>query len=456
MKIVIVGGGRVGFVIADQLTKEGHDIVLVDNNKEVVQELSDSLDIMVMYGNGAALNVQREADVEHSDLLIAATPSDEVNMVCCMLARKLGCQNTICRVRNPEYSEQAYLMSKEMGLSMIINPEWIAAREIFRLMQIPGFLKRDSFAKGRVEIVELVIKEGSPFDGASLMELPRRLKLRILVCAIERDGDALIPDGNFRLQVGDKIYVSAATAELAKLMETIGKREKKTKDAMIIGGGRTAYYLADMLLKTGTRVKIIEKRREICTSLAEQLPKATVVHGDGSSQSLLEAENIELMDTVVTMTDIDEQNLILSLFADHIGVRQVITKVDSTEHNALLRDKGIDCVINPKPICAQAIIHYVRCMQNIDGSSVQTVHYLVDGKVEALEFRVKDTAAKYLKKPLRDLRLKDGLLIACINRMGEIIIPSGNDSIENGDTVIVVSKANRYVVDLRDIFVREG
>ena len=455
MKIVVVGGGRVGFVIADQLTKEGHDIVLVDNDREVVQQLSDSLDIMVMYGNGATLAVQREADVEHSDLLIAATSSDELNMVCCMLARKLGCPNTICRVRNPEYSEQAYLMSKEMGLSMIINPEWTAARAIFRLMQIPGFLKRDSFAKGRVEIVELVIKAGSPFEGATLMELPKRLKLRILVCAIERDGDALIPTGNFQLQVGDKIYVSAATAELAKLMETIGKRERKTKNAMIIGGGRTAYYLADMLLKTGTRVKIIEKRKETCLSLAEQLPKATIVHGDGSSQALLKAENIELMDTVVTMTDIDEQNLILSLFADHIGVRQVITKVDSTEHNELFRDKGVDCVVSPKPICAQAIIHYVRCMQNIDGSAVQTVHYLVDGKVEALEFRVKDTA-KYLKKPLRDLKLKDGLLIACINRMGEIIIPSGNDTIEVGDTVIVVGKANRYIVDLNDVFVRES
>lgn len=455
MRIVIMGGGRVGFVIADQLTKEGHDIVLVDNDKEVVQQLSDSLDIMVMCGNGAALDVQRAADVAHSDLLIAVTPSDELNMVCCVLAKKLGCPNTICRVRNPEYSEQAYLMSQEMGLSMIINPEWMAAREMFRLMQIPGFLKRDSFAKGRVEIVELIIKEGSPFAGATLMELPKRLNLRILVCAIERDGEALIPSGNVRLQIDDKIYVSAATAELAKLMETIGQRERKTKNAMLIGGGRTARYLAEMLIKTGTRVKIIEKQRDVCLALAEQLPKATVVHGNGASQALLRAENIELMDTVVTMTDIDEQNLILSLFADHVGVRQIITKVDSTEHNELLHGKGFDCVLNPKPICAQAIIHYVRCMQNTDGSTVQTVHYLVDGKVEALEFRVVEEAA-YLHKPLRELKLKEGLLIACINRLGETLIPSGNDTIEIDDTVVVVSKANHHIANLRDMFVREN
>jgi trk system potassium uptake protein TrkA len=454
MKIVIVGGGKVGFSLADQLTREGHDVTLIDNDRRVVNWVTDTLDMMAMYGNGAELSVQRAADVEHADLLIAATPQDELNMICCIIARKLGCQNTIARVRDVEYMEQMYFLREELGLSMTINPELTAAREIFRLMQLPGFLRRDSFAKGRVEIVELDLPKNSPLDGVQLMELPKKLKMNILVCAIERDGEVYIPAGSFRLHGGDKIYVTAPATVLVELIRSLGMRTHKTKSVLIIGGSRIAQYLTPMLLKTGTRVKIIESNPERSMFLAEILPEATIIQNDGSNQAVLLSENIEQMDTVVTLTNMDEENLIISMYANHIGVPQVITKINRTEYNEVFRNKGIDCVISPKLLCAQGIVRYVRAMQNTDGSSVLTMHRLVDGRVEALEFNVTESTL-HLGETLRDITLKPNLLIACINRMGRIIIPGGSDYMAAGDTVVVVTSSDRVILDLNDIFAAE-
>jgi trk system potassium uptake protein TrkA len=451
MKIVVVGGGKVGFSIASQVAREGHDVTLVDNNRETVTQHTEALDIMVMLGNGASLAVQREAKVGSSDLLIAATRQDELNMMCCVLARKLGCPNTIARVRNPEYTEQLYLLREELGLSMTVNPEWTAAREIFRLLQYPGFLKRDSFAKGRVEIVAIAVKDGSPLRGARLMDIPRLLKLKVLVCAVQRGPDVHIPDGSFSLESGDEIYVTAPAAELVKLMQGVGLKKRETRNVLIVGGSSTARYLTEMLLKTGVRVKLIEKNQSRSLALAEALPDATVICADGSMQSVLRSENIGQMDSVVTLTDMDEENIIISMYANHVGVSQVITKINRTEYIDLLQHRGIDCVISPKQLCAIEITRYVRAMQNTSGDSVLTMHPLVDGRVEALEFEVTGSA-RHLGRSLAEIRLKPNILFACINRRGRIIIPGGGDTLEVGDTVVVVTAANRVVLELNDIF----
>ncbi len=451
MKIVIVGDGKVGYNLTKQLSKEGHDIVVIDSNKDVLQESVETLDVMVVHGNGASLKVQKQANVANCDLLIAATSADELNMLCCIVARKLGDAHTIARVRNPEYAEQLIFLKEELGLSLTINPELAAARETFKLLQFPSFLRRDSFAKGKVEIVELIFREGGLLDGQKLSELYKIAKVNVLVCAVEREGKAYIPDGNFCLQKKDKIYVTAPSHELTSLIKHLGLVTHKVRDVMIIGGSRIAYYLAMSLLGAGVAVKIIEQRRERCLELAEMLPKATIIHGAGANQEVLLEEGIRETDAVVTLTDMDEENLIVSMYANHLGVPKVVTKINRTEYTEVFRDKGIDCVISPKQITANDIVRYVRAMQNTSGGSVLTLHRLVDDMVEALEFRANATT-RHLGETLAQIQLKKGILIACITRYGKVIIPRGNDTIELNDTVVVVTTSDRLYKDLNDIF----
>lgn len=454
MKIVIIGGGKVGSTIAEQLTKEGHDIVVVDSDRRVLEAISDTLDVMAICGSGSSVAVLREAGAGESDLLIACTAQDELNLICCMFAKKLGCQNTIARVRSPEYYEQVYLIKDELGLSMIINPELTAAQEIFRLMEIPGVLKRDTFAEGRIEIVELVPKPGDVFDGTQLYELPKKLRCRALVCAVARGDEVYIPDGSMRLAAGDRVYICAPATGIVKLLHSAGEYKKRVRSVMLIGGSRVAEYLSVMLLKIGTRIKIIESDGKRARRLAELLPEAGIICADASSEGALKSEGVERMDSVVTMTGIDEENLILSLYISRLGVPQVITEVNHTEFGGMLMDRGVDRVVSPKKLCANAIIRYVRAMQNTDGSSVAAMHHLVDGKVDALEFYV-TPATRNLGKTLKELRLKPNILLACINRKGRIIVPGGNDALESGDTVVVVTTSERVVLDLNDIFATE-
>lgn len=451
MKIIVVGGGKVGFAIAAESTREGHDVTIIDNDRETVDRLSAALDAMVLYGNGAALAVQKDAGVEDSDLLIAATAQDELNMICCILARKLGCPNTIARVRNQEYHEELYLLRKELALSMTINPDGASAREIFRLLQFPGFLKRESFDKSRVEIVALALKPDNLLCGKTLAELPRLLHQKVLVCAVQRQGEAFIPSGGFTLQAGDEIYVTAPVTELARLLENLGLRTRRARDVMIIGGSRCAAVLAVMLAKAGGNVKIIEKDLERSHQLAERLPNVTVLCADGSSQQVLRSENISKMDAVVTLTDMDEENIIISMYANSVGVPQAITKINRTEYNAVFQSCGIECMVSPKDLCAQEVIRYVRAMQNTNAESVLSVHYLVGGKVEALEFEVGENTP-HLGQKLSEIQLKPNILLACISRKGQPIFPSGGDWLQKGDTVVVVTGANRVIVELRDIF----
>lgn len=451
MKIVIVGAGKIGYSLAEELANENHDITVVDIEKEKVKLLSDTLDVMTLCGNGAAISVQREANVDESDLLIAVTAQDELNMLACIVARKLGCKNTIARVRNLEYTEQLYVLKSELGLSMTINPELLAAKEIYRLLQIPAFIKRDTFAEGKAEIVELFIADGSPLDGLQLADLRRKIRVHVLICAVLREEKVFIPDGSFVLRKGDKIYVTAPASSLVELTHELKLRSKKSKNVLIVGGGRIAEYLAPMLIKTGTSIKLIEMKRSRCEYLAEKYPEVNVICSDGSSQAVLRTHNIRQMDAVLPLTNMDEENIIIGMFARNMGVPQLLTKINRLEYGEILGDRGADSLISPKSLSTYAIIRYVRAMENTGGSAVLTIHRIADGGAEALEFAVTDVT-EHLHERLVDIRLKPGILIVCINHMGRIIIPGGRDTLSAGDTVVIVTTAGREILDLNDIF----
>ena len=454
MRIVIIGGGKVGFAIASQLTEEGHRITVIERERKIVDNISDTLDCMALCGSGAAVSVMREAGVDKSDLTIACTTEDELNMLCCVFASKIGCPNTIARVRTPAYAEQLYLLKDELGLSTTINPEMASAREMFRLLEIPGVLKRDSFARGRVEIVEVISKPGDALDGTRLMDLGRKLGCRAFVGAVQRGEETVIPGGGFTLRAGDKVYICAPATELVHILRSIGEYKKKARNILIIGGGRVAEYLIQMLLKAEAKVKLIEPDQEKATHFAERFPEAEVVCADGSSEAVLQEEGIERMDAVVLLSPKDEENLILSLYMTSLGVPQVITKADNAELGKLLTD-GNNRLISPKQLCADTIVRYVRAMQNTDGSSMVMLHHLAGGKVDAMEFNVTDQS-RNLGKTLMEIRLKPNILIACINRRGKVIIPGGSDTLEEGDTVIIITGSNRVILDLNDIFADEA
>lgn len=453
MKIVIVGDGKVGFALTVQLSKEGHDVVVIDSNKLVLQEAQQSLDVNVVHGNGATLKVQKLANVGDSELLIAATSADETNLLCCIMARKLGCKHTIARVRNPEYYYQLFDLKDELGLSMMINPEHTTANEIYRLLQFPSFLKRDSFAKGRIEIVELEVREGSVLSGAKLYQMYQRVNVKVLVCAVEREGKVYIPDGNFLLAPGDRLSITASSSDLTKLIRNLRLTQRKVRDAIIVGGSRISFYLAEKLLANGVSVKLIESNEEKCRELADMLPKATVVCADGSDRSVLDSEGVAQTDAVVTLTDFDEVNLIISMYANFLNTYKVITKINRTEFTEVLNGKGIDCVISPKDLCCNDIVRYVRAMSNRKSTSgtMLALHRIVGDRVEALEFRASKDMPQIGKK-LSQLRLRPNTLIASLNRGGQIIIPQGSDSIERGDTVVVVALSDQAINNLSDIF----
>ncbi len=455
MKIVIVGDGKVGYTLTKQLSQEGHDVVVIDSNRRVLLESQEVLDVAVVSGNGVSVEVQREAGVESADLLIAATSGDETNLLCCIVAKKLGCHRTIARVRNPEYDQQIRFLKDELGLSMVINPEKAAALEIFRLLQFPAFLKRDSFAKGSVELVELKLKENNPLAGKRLSQFRTIANVNALVCAVEREGEITIPKGDFTLMAGDKITIAADAADLVRLIKNLGVYAPKAQRVIIIGGSRTAKYLAQLLIKSKAKPTIIEKEMERCMELSQSLPDATVIHGNGTEQQLLISEGIRTVDAVVTLTGMDEENLIISMFANYLGVPKSVTKISRTEYNEVYASTGIESIVSPKLLTANEIVRYVRAMENTTGGSVVTLYRIVDGKAEALEFSVKGDNS-FVGVPLHRLEVRHDVLIACIIRARKVIIPSGSDVMQKGDTVIIVTTADHSIGDLKDIFGEEA
>lgn len=451
MKIIIAGDGKMGSTLTRQLSAEGYDVTLIDANPKVLESSEERYDVMVVQGNCASMDVLQQAGVKEADLLIAAAGADEVNLLCCMTAHGLNSKlHTIARVRNPEYSEQIYRMRDMFALSLTVNPERQAAVEIERLLRYPGFLKRDTFAKGRVEIVELRLDEDSKLCNVALNDMNNIVKCKILVCAVLRNGRAEAPDGNFVLREGDRIFVTAPTETLAILLKNLGIITHKVKRVILCGGSRMSYYLANRLENSGINVQIIERDREKCDHLAAILPEACIIHGDVSNQFLLESEGISDCDALVTLTGLDELNMIVSLYGKNCGVPQVITKLGRMDNANILGNVAFGSVVSPKELCCNTIVRYVRAMKNQTGAAL-TVHSIADGQAEAMEFRV-DGTTQYCGQPLKKVKLKKGVLVVCIIKGSRHEIPNGDSFFEAGDFVIIVTGSDRGIYQLNDIF----
>lgn len=451
MHIVIVGNGKVGFTLAEQLVNEDHDITLIDRDAEALRDAEEQLDIFCLTGNGAAFPVQMEANVPEADLMIAATSADEINILCCLLARKLGAQHTIARVRNPEYDRQLYMMKEELGLSMSINPERAAAVEISRLISFPSASSASSFVRGKANLIELKVEEGSILCGNTLSAIRSKFPCNILICAVERDDKVFIPGGNFIIEAGDSIHISGSHERITEFLNATGLAGRKIMLALIVGGGAISYYVAKMLLDIGIDVRIIERDKDRCNELAALLPDALIIHGDGTDRYLLSSEGIGEADAFIALTDIDEENLIVSMYAKKCGVPKVISKLNRLNFADVVKDMGIDSVISPKYITAQQIIQYVRAMQNTNGTEVKALYRIANNKAEVVEFLANSHTAN-LNTAFKDCRLVANTLIAALVRDGQVIIPHGNDCIMNDDGVIVVRTAGEPLYDLNDIF----
>ncbi len=451
MKIIIAGDGKVGFALTRQLSAEGYDITLIDSNTMVLEDTVNRYDVMSVGGNCASIDVLQEAGVKTADLLIATTAADEINLLCCLTAHKLNPRlHAIARIRNPEYSKHIYSMTDAFALSLSVNPEKLAAIEIEQLLKYPGFLQRDTFAKGRASIVELQIGKDNPACGNALNRLNQFLNCKVLVCAVIRNGEAVTPGGNFVLQEGDRIFVTAPTDNLVHMLKSFGIFTRRVRSVLICGGSRICYYLAQQLLKSGIRVTIIEKDAERCDRLATMLPKASIVKGDASSQTLLESENITKYDALVAMTGLDEVNLIISLFASTCKVPQVITKLGHSESLQIAKKLPVGSIVNPQELCSDTIVRYVRALKNKSGAAV-AVHTIADEQAEAEEFHIDETS-RYCNVPLKDIPLKKNVLIVCINHGIQTEIPDGNSVFVQGDTVIVVTGTRNLVKAFNDIF----
>ena len=451
MKIIIAGGGKVGQTLLRQLTAEGHDITLIDHSNRVLSSTVERHDLMAVAGNCASSEVLRSAGVEQADLLIAVTGADEVNLLCSMTAHGINPGvHTIARIRNPEYSEQVLNMPQVFPLSLTVNPEKRAAQEILRLLKYPGFLRRDTFAKGRTEIVELRIEEDSKLRDVKLMDLASVVRCRVLVCAVLRDGHAMAPRGNFVLQEGDRIFVTAPTAELTLLLNNLGILTRRVRRVLLCGGGRISLYLARLLAKEKIRVCIVEQNHDRCTALAGLLPDASVVCGDCSDHDTLMDQGITQCDALVALTGNDETNMILSLYADSMNVPQIITKLSRSENNTIADSLSIGSVIYPKEHCSNDIVRYVRAMGKHQGAAV-SVHTIADGQAEAIEFLV-DESTKNCGIPLKQLKLRPNVLIASITRGTYSQIPGGDSTFHVGDTVVVVTSGRGIINTLNDIF----
>ena len=451
MDIIIAGDGKVGSSLARQLSAEGHNVTLIDSDLQVLNTSMERYDLMGVHGNCASKAVLLQAGVKEAELLIAATSADEINLLCCTTAHGLNPKlHTIARIRNPEYTDQIHEMRDIFALSLSVNPERQAAQEIERLLKYPGFLRRDSFAKGRAEIVELRIDSKSKLKDVSLIEMNGIIKCRVLVCAVLRDGNAIAPKGNFILREGDRIFVTAPTNNLATLLKNLGIVTRRVRNVILCGGGRVSYYLASLLEKDGISVQIIENDRERCTELATLLPNTTVIHGDGTDQDLLSSQGLNRCDALVTLTGLDELNMIMSLYGIKQNVPLVITKLSHLGNRGIIDSLSLGSVICPKDLCCNTIVRYVRAMQKQTGAAL-SLRTIADGQAEAIEFLV-DKHTQNCDIPLKQLKLKPDVLVAMINRGAYTEIPSGDSRFHVGDSVVVVTSKQGSLQDFNDIF----
>lgn len=449
MQIIIVGCGNVGYTLVEQLSKEGHDVTVIDSENDALRNIVNNFDVMGIVGNGASYMIQLEAGMEQADLMIAVTDSDELNLLCCLIAKKTGNCQTIARVRNPVYSREIEFIKEGMGLSMVINPEYAAAMEMSRILKFPGAMEVDTFAKGKIELVRFKLEEGSILCNLPLHQVASKVKCNVLIGIIEREAGVYIPGGDFILRAKDEISIISSPQNAILFFKKLGLPTTKAKSTMLIGGDETAYYLAHELLSMGIEVKIIEKDKKRCLEMSELLPDALIIHGDVSNRELLLEEGLESTESFVAMTGVDEENIILTLFAKSVTKAKVITKVQRIAFDEIIEGLDMGSVVYPRYITAEYIIKYVRAMNNSLGSNIETLYRLNDNRVEAMEFRIKE-GSKVIGEPLSKLNLKPDILIGFIQHKGNNIIPKGNDEIRAGDLVVVITTI-AGLLDIDDI-----
>lgn len=450
MRILIIGCGKVGAALAEQLDHEGHDIVVIDNKVSAIHNVIDTLDVMGVVGNGASYHVLQEAGISTTDIVIAVTNSDELNMLCCLIAKRASRCHTIARVRNPQYNEEIDFIKEDLGISMTINPELESAMEMARLIRLPSAIKIETFAKGKVELLKCQIPANSILNNMQIKNISVATHCKVLVCAIERGSDIFIPSGDFVLQSFDKISIISLPKSTPEFFSKIGLPPSHIKDIMIVGGGMIASYIGKRFQGTDVMVRIIEQSKERCEELSTQLPDSLIIHANGSDNNVLIEEGIDTTDAFASLTNLDEENILLSLYAQKRCKAKIFTKITRLTFDDIIRDMNLGVILNPKLLTADRIIQYVRAKQNSLGSNVETLYKLVGDKVEAMEFRVKNNDS-FVGIPLERLNTKENTLVACINRSGKIIIPDGKATIQVGDTVIIVTTFFG-LDDLREVF----
>ena len=451
MDIIVAGCGKIGTALVQTLEKEGHNLTVIDTSAEVITEMTNIYDVMGVCGSATDCETLREAGVENARLFISVTASDELNMLSCYIAKRMGAHHTVARIRNPEYNDRSLgFLRGQLNISMAINPELLLAQELYNLLRLPSAFKVEYFARRTLEMIEIRLKEDSYLCDKKLFRLREKQDIQFLIGAVLRQGELIIPDGNFELKAGDIISLAAAPSDMQKLLKNFGMLRKESRNIMLMGGGKTSYYLAKQLLASGSNVKIIEQKKERCLALSENLPDAVLIHGDGTLQELLLEEGLRSHDAFVTLTGMDEENILTSLFALGQNVPQVIAKVNRNELASMAEGFGLDCTLSTKTITSDIVLRYVRALENSRGSNIETLYKIMDGTAEALEFKVNPDSA-VIGIPLKDLKIKSGILIAgIIHSEKKAVIPGGNDSIAQGDKVIVLA-ADRRLSDLDDI-----
>lgn len=439
MKIIIVGCGRVGQTLAEKLNSDGNDVTVIDMSSAKINEVTAKYDVMGVVGNGATYTVQREAGVEKADLFIAVTNSDELNLLCCIIAKREGGCATIARLKNPEYSEVAPYLKEELGLAMVINPEYAAAEEIARVLRFPSALLIEQFVKGKVELIKFKLTKDSAINNLSVREVAAKYRTDTLICTIERGDEAYIANGDFVFREKDVVSIVASPKNANAFFKKIRYKGNSIKDALIVGGGTITHYLCEILERSGIALKIIEKDLKTCEELSAQWEKFSIIHGNGTRKDLLLEEGIEQADAFVALSDQDEENILLSLFAKEVGNGKLVTRINRTDYDNVISRLDLDTTICPKNITADIIVRYVRAKQNTGGSNVETMYNIIQGRVEASEFIVKENSP-IAGVPLKELKFKENVLIASIFRNGTVITPRGDDVIQAGDVVVIVTK----------------
>lgn len=450
MRIVIVGDGKVGATLVEHLSQEEHDIVVIDRNSKLIDQLVNTYDVMGLCGNGASYEVQKEAGVDDCNLFIAATSSDELNILSCLVAKKIGAAHTVARVRNPDYLKQMHFFKEELGLNLVVNPEFDAANEIAKVLRFPNAINIETFSRGNVDLAEIKIAAGNPLCETAVSDIPRRYSSKVLFCAVQRGTDVYIPRGDFVIKSGDKIHITGARGDIIKFMKKLGIYKHRTKNIMIIGGGKMGYYLARQLCESGGyNVKIVEINEERCKHLSEVLREAAIINADGTDRAVLCEQGLEHQDAFVALTTIDEENIISAMYASSLGISKTVAKVNRVSYQ-VLESIGVDSAFSSKSIAANRIIAYARALENSGESSVQTLYKLVGGQIEALEFKI-TADFKGIDIPLKNLNIHKDILIASIIREDKVIFPDGNDHIELGDNVVIVAKS-KQLTSINQIF----